>query len=357
MKPTGFAPRPSGFLSAIWVLVATLPAAPAADSSVEQLKLPSDPANYAPLARYEPMKIPEDNPLTVEKATLGWQLFFDPRLSGDGKLSCYSCHLNDKGLTDGRPVAIGAFEKKLTRASPTLWNIGYQQEWYWDGRAKTLEGQALAAWKGANMGGKDAVKDEIRADIIAALNAVQGYREQFRRVFKEEANEKNVSKALATYMRTIVSGSTPFDRWQEGDEKAVSEAAKRGFKAFEKAKCTNCHSGVLLTDQQFHNVGIGMKAEKPDVGRFTVTKVEKDTGAFKTPTLRDITDSAPYFHDGSVATLEEAVKQMLAGGIDNPHLDRANIQKASLTDEEVKDLLELLKALDEPTTLKQPKLP
>ena len=322
----------------------------------QTLQLPSDPAKYAPLEKYEAMKIPADNPITVEKATLGWQLWFDKRLSGDGKLACYSCHVNEHGLTDGKALGKGAFDVALKRSAPTLWNIGYHAEWYWDGRSKALEGQALAAWKLANMGGKDKEKDEIRADIVATLN--QAYKDQFQKVFGGPATDKQIAAALATYMRTIISKDTAFDRWQKGDEKAVSDAAKRGWTAFQKAKCTNCHVGFLLTDLQFHNVGIGLKDGKPaDVGRFTVTKIEKDTGAFKTPTLRDVARSAPYFHDGSVATLEEAVKLMVAGGTDNPFLDKVALLKAEITAAETADIVEFLKSLDESARLKEPKLP
>jgi cytochrome c peroxidase len=317
----------------------------------EPFQLPSDPAKYAPLKRYEAMKVPADNPMTAEKAALGWQLWFDTRLSGDGKLSCYACHVNEKGLTDGKALGQGAFGKPLTRSSPTLWNIGYHGDWYWDGRAKTLEAQALAAWKGVNMG---AAKPE---EITAKLNAIAGYRKQFQKVFGGEATPDAVAKALACYMRTIISQTTPYDKWQAGDESAVSDAAKRGYEVFKKAKCDNCHSGALLTDQQYHNVGIGMKAEKPDVGRFAVTKVEKDTGAFKTPTLRDIAESAPYFHDGSVATLEEAIKIMVGGGIENPHLDRNNLEKTELGESETRDLIEFLKSLTETAELKEPRRP
>jgi cytochrome c peroxidase len=319
--------------------------------------LPGDPAAYGPLERYEPMKVPADNPMTAEKAALGWQLFFDKRLSGDGALSCYSCHLNEKGLTDGVALGKGGFGKPLTRSSPTLWNIGYHQLTYWDGRADSLEKQAMAAWKGVNMGAKDPGKDEIRADILQTLNGLPGYAAQFKNVFGGPATAANVAQALACYMRTIISRDTPWDRYQRGDKTAVSASAVRGWETFQKAKCTNCHSGVLFTDQQFHNVGIGMSADKPDLGRFNVSKVEKDKGAFKTPTLRDVVDSAPYFHDGSVKTLEEAVRLMLGGGLDNPHLDRANLEKTELSDAEFKDLIEFLRALDEPTRLKEPALP
>lgn len=313
--------------------------------------LPADPAHYAPLDGYSEMDLPKDNPMTPEKVALGWQLFFDPRLSGDGKRSCYSCHLNDKGLADGVALNKGAFEKPLSRHTPTLWNIGYHQKWYWDGRADTLERQAKAAWTGVNMG---ASKPE---EIVRKLNDIPGYRRQFEKVFGGPATPDNVPMALAAYMRTIISRDTPYDRWRRGDRNAMSEAAQRGLKVFEKAGCANCHSGLLFTDLQFHNVGIGMRAEKPDLGRYNQTKNDRDRGAFKTPTLRDVVDSAPYFHDGSVATLEEAVKIMAGGGIENEWLDRANLKKADLTEEEFRDLLEFLKALDEPAALKEPKLP
>jgi len=327
----------------------------------EMLQLPSDPKKYEPHPRYEAMKIPAENPITVDKATLGWQLWFDKRLSGKGDRSCYGCHVNEKGLTDGLVKNTSAFDDKpLARHTPTLWNIGYHAEWYWDGRAKTLEGQALAAWKLANMGAKDPTPntDKVRDDVIARLNAAPGYKKQFQKVFGGPADEKNVSQALATFMRTIISRDTAFDRFQAGDQNALSTAAKRGWETFQRIKCTNCHVGAFLTNQQFHNVGIGLKDGKPaDPGRFTVTKIEKDTGAFKTPTLRDVARSAPYFHDGSVATLEEAVKFMTGGGADNPYLDRVNLQKADVSAEDIKEIVEFLKSLTENARLKEPKLP
>jgi cytochrome c peroxidase len=324
----------------------------------ETLQLPSDPAHYAPLEKYEAMKIPADNPMSAEKATLGWLLFFDKRLSGDGSRSCYSCHLNEKGLTDGMALGKGAYEKALTRNVPTLWNIGYHAEWYWDGRAKTLEGQALAAWKLANMGAKDKDKDMVRADILEKINSLSGYKARFEKVFGGPATDKNVCQALACYMRTIISKTTAFDKWQAGDQGAVSEAAKRGFAAFQKAKCTNCHSGFLFTDQQFHNVGIGLKDGKPsDVGRQKVTTLEKDTGAFKTPTLRDVARSGPYFHNGSIASLEEAVRFLVSGGGENPYLDKVNLQKQELSSQEIADLVEFLKSLTETAVLREPKVP
>jgi cytochrome c peroxidase len=290
------------------------------------------------LTTYEPMSIPPDNPMTPEKVALGRQLFFDERLSVDGTKSCYSCHVCEHGLTDGLPKAIGAMNKELPRSSPTLWNIGYHKEFYWDGRSGSLEKQALAAWTGANMGAK---ADEI----VAKLNALQGYKAQFQKVFQSDATPDNVVKAIAAYERTIISGNTAWDRWKAGDETAISRSAWRGWNIFQAIKCNNCHDGVLFTDQQYHNVGIGMDAREPDVGRFKVTNKPEDTGAFKTPTLRDIANSAPYFHDGSAKTLEEAVDIMLAGGKPNEHLDKKNLEVHKILPDQREDLLNFLKSL------------
>src|SRR5436190_22162617 len=272
------------------------------------------------LATSEPMPIPADNPMTPEKVALGRQLFFDERLSVDGSRSCYSCHVCEHGLTDGLPKAIGAGNKQLPRSSPTLWNIGYHKEFYWDGRSPSLEKQALAAWTGANMGAK---ADEI----VAKLNTFQDYKSQFQKVFQTDATQDNVVKAIAAFERTIISGNTAWDRWKAGDNTAISQSAWRGWNIFQAIKCNNCHDGVLFTDQLYHNVGIGIDQKEPDVGRFKVTNKPEDTGAFKTPTLRDIAKSAPYFHDGSAKTLDEAVDIILGGGKPNEHLDKKNLEK------------------------------
>jgi cytochrome c peroxidase len=304
----------------------------------------------APLTTYEPMSIPPDNPMTPEKVALGRELFFDERLSVDGTRSCYSCHVCEHGLTDGLPKAIGAGNKTLTRSSPTLWNIGYHKEFYWDGRSPSLEKQALAAWTGANMGAK---ADEI----VAKLNALQGYKAQFQSVFHSDATPDNVVKAISAFERTIISGNTPWDRWKAGDNSAISQSAFRGWNIFQAIKCNNCHDGVLFTDQQYHNVGIGMDAKEPDVGRFKVTNKPEDTGAFKTPTLRDIANTAPYFHDGSAKTLEEALDIMLAGGKPNDHLDKKNLQPHKVLPEQREDLLNFLRSLSVDCKLTKPPLP
>lgn len=312
---------------------------------------------------YAEMVIPADNPMTAAKVALGKELYYDKRLSGDGSRACYSCHLKENGLTDGKPKAVGAYDAALPRSSPTLWNIGYHSEFYWDGRSKSLEAQGMAAWTGGNMGvsGKDGRPST--ADICAKLDKIEAYRKQFQAVFGGGCTPENVVKAISAFERTIVSTekNSAWIRFREGDEKALSPAARRGYELFRtKAGCTNCHDGLLLTDQQFHNIGIAWDAAKKefnDVGRFKVTNQERDKGAFKTPTLLDIAKSAPYFHNGSVATLEEAVDFMLGGGRPNPQLDSANLVPRQLMTEERADLLEFLRALSVNYTVKEPKLP
>ena len=320
---------------------------------------PAGGGQWPKIEAYEDMKIPADNPMTAAKVELGKQLYYDARLSGDGSKACYSCHLKENGLTDGRALALGPYNTTVPRSSPTVWNIGYHSEWYWDGRAKTLEGQAKAAWSGVNMGASGKDGRPSMDDICAKLNRMEGYRQQFQAVFGQDATPDNVGKALAAFMRTIVANNSDWVRFRSGQKPALNKAAQRGWEIFNgKARCGNCHAGVLLTDFQYHNVGIGMDAQEPDLGRHRVTKADKDRGAFKTPTLVDVGKSAPYFHNGSVATLEEAVDLMLAGGLDNPNLDTANLRPpVKLSKKERADLIAFLRALNVDYKIQPPRLP
>ncbi len=208
----------------------------------------------------------------------------------------------------------------------------------------------MAAWTGANMGAK--------ADEIAArLNTLQDYSAQFQKIFAGDATPDNVVKAIAAFERTIISGNTAWDRYRAGDRSALNASALRGWNIFQAIKCTNCHDGVLLTDQQYHNIGIGMDQKEHDVSRFKVTNKVEDTGAFKTPTLRDIAKSAPYFHDGSTATLEQAMDIMLGGGKPNPQLDQKNLEKHNVLPDQREDLLNFLRTLNVQCTLSKPPLP
>jgi cytochrome c peroxidase len=316
-------------------------------------------AQWPSIPGFDNMKYPADNPMTAEKVELGRLLYYDKRLSGDGSRACYSCHLKEKGLTDGEPVAIGAYNAKLTRSSPTMWNIGYYPALYWDGRAPSLERQVLGAWSGGNMGATGANGRPSVDDKVAALNGIAGYKPYFQKAFsKDSITKEDAAKALAVFMRTIVSVDSPWVKFRQGDKKAFTKSAQRGWAIFDlKAKCTNCHDGRLLTDMEFHNTGVGMDAATPDMGRFVVSKEEKDKGAFKTPTLLDIANSAPYFHNGSVKTLEEAVDQMLAGGKKNQWLDTTNLKEVKLKPKEKKDLLAFLRALTVTYSIAEPTLP
>jgi cytochrome c peroxidase len=344
----------------LFTAIAALLAAGGCSTAPREQAVSLDATQVQPpsIAGYELMRVPADNPMTQAKIDLGKMLYYDKRLSGDESRSCYSCHLKENGLTDGKPTAIGAYEAKLPRASPTLWNIGFHQAYYWDGRSPSLERQAMAAWTGGNMGVTGKEGRPSAADIAAKINQIAGYKEAFQKAFGGPATPENMMQAIATFERTIVAHNAAWVRFRSGDESAFNEAARRGWKIFnDKAKCTNCHDGLLLTDQEYHNVGIGMDAAKPDVGRFVVTKIDKDTGAFKTPTLLDISKSAPYFHNGSTATLEEAVDIMLNGGKKNKFLDTTNLKPVKLAKGEKEDLLAFLRALDVDYAVTEPTLP
>lgn len=308
------------------------------------------------LERYEPLQVPADNPMTEPKVELGRQLFYDRRLSGDGSRACTSCHRPEHGLTEGGTPTTGAYDTPSTRSCPTLWNAGYQQAFYWEGAGRSLEQAVLGVWR-FNMAPSGPGRPSP-ADVAARLNAIPGYRRQFERAFGREADVETVPKALAAYVRTLVADRSRWIRFYYGDMQALSEKARRGYSVFDKkARCTNCHNGQLLTDLQFHNVGIGQRGEKPEPGRFVVTRQERDRGAFKTPTLLNVAKSAPYFHDGSAKTLEEAVEIMAGGGIENPHLDRASLQPSKLTREDKRQILDFLRELTVDFVDPPPRLP
>src|SRR6185437_13933813 len=310
---------------------------------------PPLPATPEPLPE---LKTPADNALTPEKVALGKQLFFDKRLSKDGTMACESCHLPDKGWTDGNALSTKVGGGVNGRHSPSLYNVGYNEHWYWDGRSATLEKQTEAAWK-SQMGADPAA-------IAATIVKIPGYKVQFEHIFHHDATPTDIVQALDSFVRTLRSGDAPWDRYEKGDKKAVGEEAVRGFAIFRnKAGCAGCHAPPLYTDNGFHDVGIGFDKPEPDLGRGKISKDEKENGAFKTPTLRSVTTHAPYFHDGRAATLEDAVDYMLSGGIKekNKNLD-AHMKKVKLSAKERTDLLAFLKALTpQAAPFEAPKLP
>ncbi|MCR9243982.1 MAG: c-type cytochrome [bacterium] len=289
----------------------------------------------------------KDDPLTAAKYDLGKQLFFDPRLSGSGKTGCVSCHLPEHAFTDQRKVSPKDNGKNNTRNSPTMYNTGYLSELYWDGRKPSLESNILAAWTG-QCGGKP-------AEVATKLEGISEYKDAFQAAFEAKPSEDTIVRALAAFLRGLRSGDSAYDRFQAGDKSAMSEAAQQGWALFSgKAGCIVCHQLPLFTDRLYHNVGIGMTAEKPDIGRGKIDKSKM--GAFKTPTLREIAKTGPYFHDGSVATLREAVKVMASGGIANPHKDPL-VMDRQLSDDEIDQLVAFLECLSGNQGFTKPTLP
>ena len=284
--------------------------------------------------------IPADNPLTDQKIALGKQLFFDKRLSADNTVACATCHSPRFGYTDGQPVATGIRGQQGGRSAPSAINRAFSRNQFWDGRADSLEAQAVGPIQAPIEMGLS------HPDAVAKLKGIQGYVRQFESVFgTQDFTIDHVGMAIASYERTILSGNSPFDRFQAGDQGALSPAAQRGLALFnDKAGCASCHSGSNFTDEKYHNLGVGMDQPDPDPGRFSVTNREEDRGAFKTQTLRDIVQTAPYFHDGSARTLEEMVEFYNQGGFDNSNLSES-IKPLDLTDEEKSDLVEFLRAL------------
>jgi len=289
----------------------------------------------------EPMKIPADNPLTREKIALGKQLFFDPRLSGDGTTSCNGCHEPKYGYAIGAAKPVGAFGAELNRACPSLINVAYQKAFYWEGSAPTLERAVEGVWRFVLVpkgDGRPTVDD-----VTARLNADRALRAKFVAAFGQEARPEFVVKALASYLRTLVASDAPWVRFWNGETGALPENARRGFAIFDgKARCSICHSGVLLTDRLYHNIGAG-QATGDVKGRGGLDA--RDMGAFKTPALLNIARTAPYFHDNSVPTLEGAVDRMLAGGFPAENKD-PQLRAVQLTAEERALLLAFLRELN-----------
>jgi len=284
-----------------------------------------------------PLRIPEDNPLTEAKVVLGKQLYFDKRLSIDSTVSCASCHDPKKGWSNAEQFATGINSLKGGRNAPTIINAAYFNLQFWDGRAKYLEGQALGPIQ-------NPIEMNMKLEeVVDRLNKIEGYKQQFQKVFGSEVTSEGIAKAIASFERTILSGDAPYDRFKAGDKKALSDDAQRGMKVFfNKANCSACHTGPNFSDGAFHNIGIGMAAKEPDPGRFAVTKLSGDRGAFKTPTLREVARHSPYMHDGSLKTLEEVVDWYDKGGHSNPQLDE-EIFPLKLSARDKTDLIVFLK--------------
>jgi len=301
--------------------------------------------------RPDTVPAPADNKVTPERVELGRALFFDPRLSGSNWISCATCHNPALGWSDGLPTAIGHGMKVLGRATPTILNTAYQRKQMWDGRFRSLEEQALGPIQApGEMAGGD-IKE-----VAAEIQSIPGYVAMFDKAYPGAGiNKDTIAKAIASYERTVVSTEAPFDRWIKGDKNAISASAKRGFDLFEgKANCNACHMGFDFMDDGFHN--IGLKGNQ-DVGRFAKLPLPLMKGAFKTPTLRDVTLTAPYMHNGMYRTLEEVVAHYNRGGDVKANLD-PNMKPLNLSKREQADIVEFLETLTGPAMqVSVPRLP
>lgn len=293
---------------------------------------------------------PEDNQYSPAKELLGRTLFFDPRISGSGWISCASCHNPGLGWTDGLPKAVGNGMKVLGRHTPTILNSAWADFLFWDGRAQSLEEQALGPIYAQGEMGRS------RGALIPTLESIRGYHALFENAFPgEPISDRTVAKAIATFERTVVSGKAPFDRWIEGDEHAISDTAKTGFDVFNgKAGCAKCHSEWNFTDNGFHDIGV----KSDDIGRGKFVPIADARFNFKTPSLRDITRRAPYMHDGSESSLEQVSDFYDRGGeAKRPSLS-SDIQPLHLTADEKKALIAFLETLTGPAqTVAFPELP
>lgn len=294
--------------------------------------------------------IPEDNPITTEKIDLGKLLYFDPRLSKDGTISCASCHNPYHGFTDPHRTSAGVGGALGGRNSPTVINRLFSKEQFWDGRAEDLEDQAHGP-----LVNPVEMAMPSHDHVVKNCSRIRGYRPYFERAYgSKEVTMKKIAQAIASYERTVLSGNSPFDRYTAGDKDALSASAVRGMELFNgKANCRVCHTGFNFTDESYHNLGVGMDKPKPDLGRYEITKDENDKGAFKTPTLRNIALTAPYMHDGSEATLRQVVEFYNRGGIKNQWLS-AEIKPLGLGEREITDLVAFLEALSGEVTNADP---
>lgn len=318
-------------------------------ATVEPLKVDLPPSPPVPAVPEGLPPVPEgsDKDITPDKVALGWALFFDTRLSKDGSKACQSCHHPESGWATHDAVDAKVGGAKNKRNAPSVQNLAYHKQYYWDGRMPTLEAVCNAAWKG-QLGAEP-------GDIAKRLNEIPGYRARFERAFGGDAGADNVPKALAAFLFALKNGGSPFDKFVKGDKAALSSQAAHGYKLFASSGCTNCHQPPLFTDGAYHNAGIGSLPDggESDKGREDATKDAADEGKFKTPSLRDVAKTAPYFHDGSATTLEEAIKTMSSGGVKTPRLDPA-LKPHALSEKDREDLRAFLDSLSGTATFEGP---
>lgn len=301
-----------------------------------------------------PLPVPDDNPMTDEKIELGKLLYFDTRLSKDGTISCATCHDPQMAWTDHEPTSTGINGQVGGANSPTVINAAYATAQFWDGRAKSLEEQALGPIENPiEMGHK-------LVDLVPQLNEIAGYQQRFQKVFGTDVTKEGIAQAIAAFERTVLSGNSPYDKFQDGNADALTEAQKKGMELFDETGCATCHAPPRFSNYRYYNAGVGMDKNPPDEGRRAVTSKDNDIGKFRVPSLREVANTGPYFHDGSCDTLENAVAMMAGGGIDNPKLSpmMKAVGTKQLSAEDQANIVEFLKALSgEFPVIQPPELP
>lgn len=277
----------------------------------------SDAPPLEPPLGLPPVPWPADNPYSAAKVELGRNLFFDPRMSSNGKISCATCHPPAHAFAGGEPPPLGVTGTPLRRRAPTLINRAYGHSQFVDGRATTLEAQ---------ISGPVTASDEMATTPQAAAGAIAriaGYAPLFEAAFGDrQVSFDRIVKAIASFERTILSGNSPYDRFVNGDKHALSQSAKRGLDIFERTgECSECHSGYNFTNEKFAGLGIGPDEQPPDLGLAEITGKRRDDGKFKVPTLREVAHTGPYMHDRRYRTLDEVLEFYRKGGKPGPHLD------------------------------------
>ncbi|GAV19686.1 cytochrome c peroxidase [Mariprofundus micogutta] len=318
------------------LLALLMPAAQASAGNIET-GLSGAPA----LSLLPALPVPADNPQTAEKIALGKKLFFDPILSGDNSISCATCHDPGKGWGDKLPRAFGVPGEELGRNTPHLFNTAWQQRWFWDGRAVSLEEQSLGPIQAAGE-----MSQELH-ELVSELNQNAEYRQMFSDAFAQAAiSPDTIGKAIAAFERTIISSNSPFEKYLKGDSQALNASAKRGTQLFKgKARCVLCHNGPNLTDNGFHNIGVAAAGPAgKDAGRYAILPLPSQRGSFKTPGLHSVALTAPFMHNGSIATLKQVILFYNRGGDVKENID-PQIVPLQLTQLERDDLLAFLHAL------------
>ncbi len=298
-----------------------------------------------------PVPVPAINPMTKEKVALGEKLFFDTRLSGNNEMSCISCHATDKGFMDGKKVATGKDGQELERNTPSLINAAFYREFNLDGSKSSLEEQSLIPITKSNE------MDQNIDELVKELQDVPGYVDLFNKAFKDGLTAKNIGNALASFERTLIQVDTPFDQYMAGDDKALNAEEKWGMQLFAtKGNCLSCHAGPTSSDNGYDNLNVDY--ENNDLGRYLVTGMKADIGAFRTPQLRNLKYTAPYMHDGSLETLEDVMDHYNEAPRDNINVS-ADFMPLRLNDEEEKAIIAFLNSMNSPEVLKiePPKLP